>query len=65
MITLTPQEADKFAQYLLQEAESFKSMADQMDKLPGTSAVAKKYRTEALASQIVAQKLQAYEKQTI
>jgi L-fucose isomerase-like protein len=62
---LTAQENEKFALWLLQDAESNEQLAKQMESLPGTSSIAKKYRTEAMAQRIVAAKLQSYEKTTL
>ena len=54
MINLTDQEREKFAAYLRQEAEVSDGLAKQMTAMPGVGDIAKKYRTEAAASFIVA-----------
>ena len=56
MISLTDRERDHFAAYLRQEAESISDLAKEAKKIGRGigDAIAKKYRTEAMACLIVA-----------
>ncbi len=61
---LTAAERMRFAAYLEQEAASDEVMADQILKV-GPEILAKKYRTEALAARIIAQKLRSIEDEVL
>ena len=63
-LLLTPAERERFANYLEREADTDAAMAEEIAKI-GPEILAKKYRTEALAPRIVAQKLRSIEDQTI
>lgn len=69
MVNLTAQEREKFAAYCRQEAESADAMAKQMAKggmpPPVMEAMAKKYRTEAMAHAMVAKYLVSWEEMEI
>lgn len=65
LILLTQQERDKFAAYLLQEAESDDGMAKQMEKLKGHEAMVKRLRQRGAIYAIVAKELQKIEEMTI
>ena len=61
---LTAAERERFATYLEQEAATDEIMAEQVAKI-GPEILAKKYRAEALAARVIAQKLRSIEGQTI
>ena len=55
---LTKEEREKFANYLLENANSDSLLAEQLANMPGPSAeIAKRYRAEAMAAKIIATKL--------
>lgn len=64
---LTDDERRRFADYLLIEAESAEGMAAQMATLPGPvmAELAKRERTIAAASRLVAQRLTSGESMTV
>ena len=62
---LTPQERDKFALYLEQEAATDDQMVDQLEKMGGVEPMVKKLRAEAMAAKIIAAKLRSIEDETI
>lgn len=65
IVTLTPEERNKVATYLEQEAVSQDGLARQLEGLPTKEIgeqIAKKYRTEALAFRVTAKWLRSWEK---
>ena len=65
MIVLNIQEREYFAAYLDQESKSDQGMIEQMEKLPGTEPVVKRYRLMCAARQIIAKDLRRVEIQEI
>lgn len=65
IINLTKQERDRFAAWLIQEADNNDVLTEQMAKLPHTAPVVSKYRAEALAFRVVAKVLNGIEDMTI
>lgn len=66
MITLTPEERRRFAEYLRQEAATNRQLAAQAKKLGGIGAsIAATQESEASAFEYVARKLDSWESQTI
>ncbi len=59
-LLLTAAERERFASYLEHESVTGMEMAEQIEKM-GPPILAKKFRDEALAEKIVAQKLRSIE----
>lgn len=60
MISLTTEERKRFVVYLRVEAATNETLAEQIDKLgPMHMIMAKKYRAEATAATIIANKLES------
>ena len=64
MIELTPQERDKFALYLEQRAESDLQISQQLETL-GHTPMIQKLKGEAMAAQVIAQRLRDTEVETL
>lgn len=62
---LTKEEREKFSTWLKNEAASDRAIITQMEKLPGMEAVAKRYKLEVVAAELIARKLDSIEDQTI
>lgn len=62
---LTSKERDRFATYLEKDAATNEEIALQIEKLGINPVMAKRYRTEAMAANIIAQKLRSTEDQGI
>ncbi len=67
LIVLSDTERNLFGDWLLQEARTAGSLADEMDKLgkASVSAIAKKLRMEAVAYMMVERQLRGGERMTI
>lgn len=62
---LTKEERERFIQWLRAEAALNKLIAEQMAKMPGLEALAKRKRTEAMAAEVVARVPESIEDETI
>ena len=63
---LSAQERDRFATWLEREAHTDKMLAEQLEKLPSRpEPMAKKYRVEGMAAQVIAQKLRSISDETL
>lgn len=60
MVSLTTSERERFAVWLMQEAEADDRLAEQMTKI-GIELGAKRYRILAAAAQVIANKLTSTE----
>ena len=65
IINLTPEERERFATYLYQEAETEKGLMSQMETLPHMAPLVKHRRAKIAAMTIVARELTIWEKQTL
>lgn len=61
MITLTPEERDKFAKYLEEDAEGTLGLIEQMKKVPGMEAIIKLKTIEVLSQKTVIRMLRSTE----
>ncbi len=64
-LLLTPAERERFASWLEREAEMDETMAEQVVKISGPEGLAKKYRVEAMAAKVIAQKLRSIIDETL
>lgn len=65
IVTLTQQERDKFIAWLRQDANSNRSLIQQMQSMPGTKPIADQLKQRTAACLIVAQILDGIQEQTI